>query len=642
MNTQITKSWEVYNQDYLAKLIERIGLMITGDEAIGQFEYPQIDEHQALPAIEALAATFELTDFERDLLLLVAARELNSDIKLLLNDLNLDDNKDYVTFSFAASVLPGVHWDAFAPVAHLRYWHLIELSSSPDLMDSRIKIDERILHYIAGVNYIDVRLKGYFNKLAKAAVIVPSHGALAKSILNQWMNVNDREFLVQLTGKIGNGVHAVCQEVARQAQFSLYVLNAEKIPNALPEREFYLRLYQRESLINDILLMLDVRNIAGNEQLQVAKDFIMQLQKPCVVASTEAINFSSLGCAYYEVKKPEPDEQKSLWDMLLNDSCPDLPDHIDRLVSQFDLGPNEILSASYTAKEKEIDRISSATLWSVCQESTRSNIEGLAQRVEPKSTWQDIVLPDQQIQTLHQIAAHMRQRKKVYDTWGFSDKTSQGLGISALFSGESGTGKTMSAETLANKLDLDLFRVDLSCVVSKYIGETEKNLRRIFDTAEASGAILLFDEADALFGRRSEVKDSHDRYANIEVSYLLQRMEAYRGLAILTTNLKQALDTAFIRRIRFIVHFPYPDPTHREKIWRGIFPKQTPVKDLDMEKLAQMNVAGGNIKNIAMSAAFLAADEDEPVGMKHLFRAAQTECNKLERPLTDSEIQGWV
>jgi SpoVK/Ycf46/Vps4 family AAA+-type ATPase len=200
----------------------------------------------------------------------------------------------------------------------------------------------------------------------------------------------------------------------------------------------------------------------------------------------------------------------------------------------------------------------------------------------------------------------------------------------------------MAAEVLANELRLDLYRIDLSQVVSKYIGETEKNLARVFDAAEAGGAILLFDEADALFGKRSEVKDSHDRYANIEVSYLLQRMEAYRGLAILTTNMKSALDTAFLRRLRFVVQFPFPNIEQRAAIWERIFPKETPTEGLDTAKLSQLNVAGGNIRNIAMNAAFIAADAGEPVRMEHILRASRSEYNKLEKTLTNTEIRGCI
>jgi SpoVK/Ycf46/Vps4 family AAA+-type ATPase len=211
-----------------------------------------------------------------------------------------------------------------------------------------------------------------------------------------------------------------------------------------------------------------------------------------------------------------------------------------------------------------------------------------------------------------------------------------------LFAGASGTGKTMAAEVLANDLRLDLFRIDLSQVVSKYIGETEKNLRRVFDAAEGGTAILLFDEADALFGKRSEVKDSHDRYANIEVSYLLQRMEAYRGLAILTTNRKNALDHAFLRRIRFVVEFPFPDAGERAEIWRRVFPPATPTEDLRIDKLARLNLAGGNISSIALNAAFLAAENGDRVRMSHLLSAARQEFAKIEKPLTDAEVAGWV
>jgi SpoVK/Ycf46/Vps4 family AAA+-type ATPase len=200
----------------------------------------------------------------------------------------------------------------------------------------------------------------------------------------------------------------------------------------------------------------------------------------------------------------------------------------------------------------------------------------------------------------------------------------------------------MAAEVLAAELELDLFRVDLSLMVSKYIGETEKNLRRIFEAAEASGAVLVFDEADALFGKRSEVKDSHDRYANIQVSYLLQRMETYRGLAVLTTNLKASMDTAFLRRLRFIVQFPFPDAAQRAEIWRRAFPPDLPAAGLDVEKLARLDVAGGNIRNIALGAAFLAADAAEPVRMAHLAQAARAEYAKLERPFNEAEVAGWA
>jgi SpoVK/Ycf46/Vps4 family AAA+-type ATPase len=221
----------------------------------------------------------------------------------------------------------------------------------------------------------------------------------------------------------------------------------------------------------------------------------------------------------------------------------------------------------------------------------------------------------------------------VHDRWAFVRRNARSLGVTALVSGASGTGKTLAAEVIAGVLRLDLYRVDLSQVVSKYIGETEKNLRRVFDTAEEAAAVLLFDEADALFGKRSDVKDSHDRYANLEVSYLLQRMETYHGLAVLTTNMKGAIDPAFLRRIQFVVQFPFPTPEQRAAIWGRFFPAGSAAEGLDVRKLATLNVGGGSIYNIARSAAFLAADDDLPVRMEHVLRAAQSEFAKLERPL---------
>jgi SpoVK/Ycf46/Vps4 family AAA+-type ATPase len=253
--------------------------------------------------------------------------------------------------------------------------------------------------------------------------------------------------------------------------------------------------------------------------------------------------------------------------------------------------------------------------------------------VEPLATWDELVLPDGALGTLREIAAQVRNRAIVHDEWGFATRSARGLGITALFTGESGTGKTLAAEVLSRDLALDLHVIDLSAVVSKYIGETEKNLRHVFDAAE-DGAVLLFDEADALFGRRTDVKDSHDRYANLEVSYLLQRMEAYRGLAVLTTNAKSALDHAFRRRIRFVVTFPFPDAALRQRIWRGVFPPGTPLGRLDWGRLASLDLSGGSIRSIAVNAAFLAADAGSPVRMEHIRAAARQEFAKLERPDT--------
>jgi len=310
-------------------------------------------------------------------------------------------------------------------------------------------------------------------------------------------------------------------------------------------------------------------------------------------------------------------------------------------VGQFDL--NLATIRSIAGSSAEVEQRSDAgdlhrRLWDACLASTRPELDVLAQRIEAKATWEQIVLPPAEMALLRQIADQVPQRTIVYEEWGFGRRMNRGLGISALFAGDSGTGKTMAAEIMANHLRLNLYRIDLSAVVSKYIGETEKNLRRLFDAAEEGGAILFFDEADALFGKRSEVKDSHDRYANIEVNYLLQRMESYRGLAIMATNARKALDSAFIRRLRFIVNFPFPGIADRRLMWEKALPPETPVGALDFDRLACLNLTGGSISNVALNAAFLAARMGEPVTMVSVLNAALAELRKLERPFNEADL----
>ncbi|WP_009917495.1 ATP-binding protein, partial [Burkholderia humptydooensis] len=301
-----------------------------------------------------------------------------------------------------------------------------------------------------------------------------------------------------------------------------------------------------------------------------------------------------------------------------------------RAIRQFRVDPS-VLEQALGAVTDFDDATAEPTLWHALREAARGGLDTLAQRIDSRTAFDDLVLPPFVAAQLREIAAQLRDRQTVYDDWGFGRGQTRGLGIAALFAGESGTGKTMAAEAIANAARVDLYRIDLSSVVNKYIGETEKNLARLFDAAETSGAILLFDEADALFGRRSDVKDSHDRYANIEVAYLLQRIETYRGLAILTTNMKSALDRAFLRRIRFVVNFPFPDAAARESIWRRQFPAAAPLGAIDFGALARLNLAGGHIRSVALNAAFKAAGGGGAIDQAALMDAARAEYAKLER-----------
>ncbi|MEA1991063.1 MAG: ATP-binding protein, partial [Thermodesulfobacteriota bacterium] len=316
------------------------------------------------------------------------------------------------------------------------------------------------------------------------------------------------------------------------------------------------------------------------------------------------------------------------------------------LANKFRFSGGQILDAAVTARnlvrwrDPENGHVTLDDLYSACRLQSNRKLATLAQKITPHYKWNDIILPSDRLEQLKEICNYVKYRSLVYDEWGFDLKLSMSKGLNALFAGPSGTGKTMAADIMAGKLGLDLYKIDLSTVVSKYIGETEKNLARIFAEAETSNSILFFDEADALFGRRSEVRDSHDRYANIEISYLLQKMEEYQGVVILATNLRKNMDDAFVRRMHFTIEFPFPTENDRRRIWARIWPDDTPRSpDLDLDFMAsRFEVAGGNIRNIALAAAFLAADDGGAVNMVHLSRAIQREFQKMGKVVMGTEF----
>ncbi len=645
-----TVPWSESNQRYLTLMLARLRALLEQRAGV-EGGLPPVDDTPLLelsksmespPAIESLGTLFGLSPFERDVLLLCAGIELDSGISTLCTSVQNEPVRNYPTFSLALSLFPTAHWSALTPAAPLRWWRLIEVGSGTMLTQSPLRIDERILHHIAGVSHIDDRLMGYVEPIERPEHLVPSHLALAEQIAAVWSNATHGKTLpaIQLVGIDASARSEVAAAAGALLGIRLCAIRAVTIPSSPAESEALMRLWEREAILSNLALMIVCHDGDTTHALHWAE----AARFPVFISSRERLPFDGRPVLTYEVLKPTTAEQRSLWKESLGADAARLNGHVDLMVTQFDLDAQSIgaIAAGVLKAGRNGHEDLSESIWEACRSHAHPRLGDLAQHLPPIATWEDLVLPKQQIDTLKEVSTHVRQRMKVYETWGFAAKSARGLGISALFAGVSGTGKTMAAEVLANELKLDLYRIDLSQVVSKYIGETEKNLRRVFDAAEEGGAILLFDEADALFGKRSEVKDSHDRYANVEVSYLLQRMESYRGLAILTTNMKEALDPAFLRRIRFVVQFPFPDAEGRAEIWRRVFPEQTPTEGLDAQQLARLNVAGGNIRNIALNAAFLAAEANQPVRMSHLKRAASTEYAKLERPLGESETGGWV
>lgn len=670
MTSSVRDLWLELNQHYLMTALAEVRQWLEIHlERLRQSEQdqhntvPNVDaaltaiaaEMKDPPAIEQLCEVFGLTSFERKILLLCAGVELDSTVAALCAAIQEDSQHAYATFSLALSAFPASHWSALYPNRPLRRWRLVELVNVGSLTRNALQIDERVLHYLTGGQDLDARLTSLVDRVPIPKDLVPSHQVLADQIAASWVQTSSgtRLPIVQLFGEESGNQRAIAARACASLGLDLYVLSAQNLPLVPAELEALVRLWEREAAFSQSALLLDCRSLPDSSREPAIAQFIETLNSGLILASEARRQTENRTLITIDVHSPTSEEQQSLWEQTLKSASVDLNGTIPALVSQFNLSAPTIRAIGAEAQtqaaiaqnssEGMLESSSLQTLlWNACRAQSRPRLEELAQWIPPAATWEDLVLPEPQKQLLREIAIQVRHRSTVYERWGFASKGARGLGISALFSGLSGTGKTMAAEVLANELQLDLYRIDLSSVVSKYIGETEKNLRRVFDAAEQGGAILLFDEADALFGKRSEVKDSHDRYANIEVSYLLQRMEAYRGLAILTTNLKNALDTAFLRRIRFIVQFPFPDVAQRAEIWQRIFPTKTPIEELDVQKLARLNASGGNIRNIAVYAAFLAAEDQESVRMKHLLRAARMEFAKFEKTPTEAEIQGWV
>jgi ATPase family associated with various cellular activities (AAA) len=595
-------------------------------------------------ALDLVAEAFGLDAFECRVLLLCAGVELDGRIGALCAVAHGDPRRRCATFGLALAALPGAHFLATTPEGKLRRWSLVDFGAGEGVADRPLRIAERVLHYLSGVSYLDPQLDGLVELCPAAGALSPSQqktsdqaAAVVKSEAER-----GRRPVLHLAGGVRSTRLAVGTDTARRLGLALHAVRAVDLPLDAGKRDSLSRIWAREAVLGRSALLVENEEDLSSAQRAAVTSFAESVGGVVLLAGGEAPELRSRGVVRIDVALPSPGEQRDLWIAALPGQV--RPAQIDRLVGHFSLPPDAIEALAVQARVSGVedgDEIV-ALLWDAARARARPTLGSLAQRIEPKATWDLLVLPEAQRDTLREVAAQVRQRQKVYETWGFAARSDRGLGISALFAGPSGTGKTMAAEVLARELRLDLVHVDLSSVVSKYIGETEKNLRRIFDAADEGGAIILFDEADALFGRRSEVKDSHDRYANIEVSYLLQRMEAYRGLAILTTNLADNLDPAFMRRIRFVLRFPYPEPAERAEIWRRVFPAETPTVGLDAERLGRLELPGGNIRNIALHAAFLAAEDGSAVTMRHLADAARTELRKIGRPSPERELRGWM
>lgn len=632
--------------------------------------------------LDRLARTLALDAFDIDVLLICLAVEIDLRYEKLYAYLQDDVTKKRPTIELAIRLLvsPGSdmlearrHFVAGSPLIAAQVVHVLEEPSQPQspLLARPLKADDRIVDFIFGIDELDPRL------CDAVSVVMPSQGLddllledeVRGACRNAWpveapslrsLSDSPRLPVFVLHGSTGAGKRSVAAAMCHERQCGLIEVDVSAFPSE-PEAASgppstrwgsIVSLVEREAALRGAAVhWRGLEALAGEPQRGALAALLRAVdagRRPCYVGiSSDSVEIVASmrrrGAILLRLPEPVHAHRAKFWAYALAGAPMDQQVDVSSLATRFKLSLGKIAQAAATARRLASVRggaealVTRNDLQDACRLHSNQKLASLARKIPPHGTWGDIVLPADRMAQLREICNQVKYRDRVYGDWGFGRKLALGKGLAVLFAGPSGTGKTMAAGIIAGELGLDLYKIDLSSVISKYIGETEKNLSRIFEEAETSNAILFFDEADALFGKRSEVRDSHDRYANVEVGYLLQRMEEYEGIAILATNFRKNMDDAFVRRLHFTVEFPFPDGEDRHRIWQGIWPQDTPRDDaLDLNLLAgRYELTGGNIKNIAVAAAFLAAADGRAVQMSHVVQAAVREYQKTGKLMVD-------
>ncbi|MGQ0778511.1 MAG: ATP-binding protein [Pseudonocardiales bacterium] len=610
----------------------------------------------------ALAELFDLAPFDVDVVVMCLAPEIDRRYERLYGYLHDDITRRAATVDLilnlhcadlAAKVAARTRFTSQAPLVRHHLVTLAEDSAPCSLLGKSVRLDPRIVRFLLEDDHLDDRLRGF------ARVVVPE-GSLDDLVFPAQFSARLAELaeharddlVLYCQGPYGVGKQTAASACCQSWGAVLLVVSAELLA-ARPAEEFVtlMSLVDREARLQGAVMYWEqVDALLGEQQhVELLLLTLAGYPGPAFVAgdmvwepadAPDAMTFIRL-----EFPTPGYSERLRLWSAALHGLVGTELD-LATLSGKFRLSGGQIRDAAATARHLAVARAPDAPivtqddLAAACRLQSNRKLAALAQHITPHYTWDDIVLPADRMEQLREISNQVRYRALVYENWGFERKVAGGRGLCVLFAGPPGTGKTMAADVLAHDLGLDLYKIDLSTVVSKFIGETEKNLARIFAEAATSNAILFFDEADALFGKRTQVRDAHDRYANLETSYLLQKMEEHEGVVILATNLRKNMDEAFVRRLHVTIDFPVPDVDERRRIWTRIWPTEAPrAASLDLELLArQIDVPGGSIRNIALAGAFLAAADGGVVTMAHLVRATQREYQKMGKVLTTEEF----
>jgi hypothetical protein len=633
-----------------------------GGPALAPPDRDELPDIRACARLKSIARQFALSSFDVDVLLLALAPELDLRYERLFGYLHDDVARRRPSVDLALSVLAAPGQERierrahFLPQAPLFAHRLLRTDPPADgrsgFLSGELSVDEQALRLLLGGASLDTRLTGCCDRdvdppLEAELPVTPEEAKRLRALL-EGARAHGRGLCLHLRGPRGCGARTLARWLAASGGGVV----ALDLSRAAPGADFdeLMELALREAWLHGALLCIErpdggAANAVG---LDAAVTRLVRRSSGVVLVTGADplpgpyVPEQPLGLVEVELGVPEAPVRRRLWEVHASRTgIRPSPRQIDELASRFRLTPAQIAEAAAGAAAVRCGngrgRVSREHLFAAARAQSGMGLAGLAGKIEPRQGWGDLVLPPDTVERLREICGRVTERERVLGEWGFEARLRNATGVTALFAGSSGTGKTLAAEVIAHELGLDLYRIDLSGVVSKYVGETEKNLSRVFHAAECSNAVLLFDEAEALFGKRSEVRDSHDRYANVEISYLLQRMEAYDGLAILTTNLVEHLDRAFARRLGFTVYFPFPGAAERRRLWRGVWPEDAPLDEsvaLD-ELAAAFRLSGGHIRNIALAAAFLAASNGGVITMDDLQRAARREHEKLGRRLSE-------
>lgn len=640
-----------------------------------------LDHLASTTSLRWLIHTFKLTDFDLGILAIALAPELDrryERIYVYLQDdvrarrPTVDLSLNLLCDSAIAKLERRSHFSSQAPLIQHGLLHLIPdpNQAEPSLLAQIIKIDPSVVRLLLGEPGLDPRLKPFcqLNGLENTQdPAIPQSTAISQSLLDfiQAAHVAKNALILFFQGVDQVSKQQAAIAIAQTLKIPLLTANLAKISTSkINEFIEIIKLLLRDAQFQNALLYIDQLNYFQDQENQILYQvFTEEINAyPGIVILSGLENYKNAESNLYgviEIAFPVPsfEQRRAYWHYHLQAVDLHVDDlELDRLSDRFRLTPKQIKSAVLTAVNQaqwqhhhpavplDSSPPSVEQLFMASRRVSGHELKTLSQQIQPTYCWDDIVLSPPQKTQLQEICNHIQYHHLVWETWGFKAQRSLGRGLNIMFAGASGTGKTMAAEVIAKELELDLYKIDLSQMVSKYIGETEKNLNQIFTAATNANAILLFDEADALFGKRSSVKDAHDRYANLEVSYLLQKIEEYEGLAILTTNLRGNMDDAFMRRLQFIIEFQLPNEKQRYQIWQKVFPHQTPQEpNLGLQFLAHhFELTGANIRNIALMSAFLAAATQEKIKKQHIIQALRREYQKMGKIFIDKVEESYL